>query len=460
MTDKNDKTNQAKTTAAPTPEPARVPSKTKRAVSPVLLTVLAAAAVGGGVIWYLSTNQNNLSQQYAAQLRVVVEQSQKNEQIANQALSLVQNQTQQIQRLNQELDKTREQLADISVAVQTISDSGSDFILLNDIEQLVVLAQQQLLIGGNLANAIVSLETAQARLAKANRQSLSMLMQTINGDLDRLRAAQVIDVATLTAQLERLAELLNKAPLYVPDTKNSSINGDQAEAPETDIPEPAQKSEPSTDMAEPWWQRTLDGAVDLTQKGWQTIRQDLGQFVSIRRVDDTAALLMSPEQTERFRDNLNLRMTMAQLALMTKQSKVWQAEMAFVVNALERRFDPSLAVTQRALALAAQLADTNIDAKLPSIDNTLAAIENLKQSDQDNLEGAVEPAKPAVQAETQVPVQIEPESLPAEPEPQETPTDEIQTATDAAEPIVHGDQKSEANNAATQARLMTQQQVG
>ena len=81
-------------------------------------------------------------------------------------------------------------------------------VLLNDIDHLVTIAQQQLLLGGNVANAIVSLETAQARLARANRPTLASLQQTINGDLDRLRASSTTDVASLSRQLEQLADQL------------------------------------------------------------------------------------------------------------------------------------------------------------------------------------------------------------------------------------------------------------
>lgn len=366
------------------------PKKNKSRAGPLLVTALVAALLGaGGAIWYVQNNHNNLLEQYEAKLGRIADQSNKNQQTSSNALTKVQNQAQQIQQLSQDLSKSQAQLADISLALQTITDSGSDLILLNDVEQLVILAQQQLMIGGNIANAIVSLETAQSRLAHANRQNLASLMQTLNGDLDRLRAVQVVDVATIAAQLDRLKELLDQAPLYVPDNKNSTINGQVSseDTPPVAAPEVVEKEVHSTanSTEEPWWQRTLDQTIDLSKKGWQTISQDLGQFVSVRRIDDKAALLMSSDQADRLRESLQLRVTMAQLALMTKQTKVWDAEMAYIISAIEQRFDPSVALTQRALSLATKLSDTAIDTPLPSLDNSLAAIEGLKQADQQPL---------------------------------------------------------------------------
>lgn len=393
MKDKNDNTPQADQATVKKTDPAKTtsPSKpSKNSTGPLVLTIIAAAVIVGGAMWYIQKNQKDLGTQYDAQFQALLQQTKQNEQLAKEASGTARNQEQQIQRLSKSLSHLTEQLNDVSVAVQTMTASGSDIILLNDIEQLITLAQQQLMIGGNLANAIVSLETAQARLAHANRPSLATLVQTINGDLDRLRTVQVADVSVVTAQLNRLKELLNQAPLYVPDNKNSSINGEQASEPEAvaNTPEVASGVTKAVDPNAPWWQRTLDQASDLTQKGWETISQDLGQFVSIRRVDDSAALLMSADQADRFRDNLSLRVTMAQLALMTKQTEVWQTELAHIITAVEQRFDPSLALTQRTLALATKLADTDIDVKLPSLDNSLAAIESLKQADQNKLEDA------------------------------------------------------------------------
>lgn len=393
MKDKNDNTPPADQATVKKTDPAKTtsPSKpSKNSTGPLVLTIIAAAVIVGGAMWYIQKNQKDLGTQYDAQFQALLQQTKQNEQLAKEASGTARNQEQQIQRLSKSLSHLTEQLNDVSVAVQTMTASGSDIILLNDIEQLITLAQQQLMIGGNLANAIVSLETAQARLAHANRPSLATLVQTINGDLDRLRTVQVADVSVVTAQLNRLKELLNQAPLYVPDNKNSSINGEQASEPEAvaNTPEVASDVTKAVDPNAPWWQRTLDQASDLTQKGWETISQDLGQFVSIRRVDDSAALLMSADQADRFRDNLSLRVTMAQLALMTKQTEVWQTELAHIITAVEQRFDPSLALTQRTLALATKLADTDIDVKLPSLDNSLAAIESLKQADQNKLEDA------------------------------------------------------------------------
>src|SRR5690606_35859585 len=94
------------------------------------------------------------------------------------------------------------------------------------------------------------------------------------------------------------------------------------------------------DPAGPWWKKAVHNANQWSRTAWNSIRQDLGQFITVRRVDDLTALLMSPEQATRFRETLRLRIMTDQLALMMRQDKVWDAETAVLVKALETRFDP------------------------------------------------------------------------------------------------------------------------
>src|SRR3546814_16278343 len=69
----------------------------------------------------------------------------------------------------------------------------------------------------------------------------------------------------------------------------------------------------------PWWQQGLETARQWSGSAWQALRQDLGQFITVRRVDDATALLMSPDPAKRFRETFRLRRLTSQLALMMPQ---------------------------------------------------------------------------------------------------------------------------------------------
>ncbi|TAM86696.1 MAG: hypothetical protein EPN41_09370, partial [Candidimonas sp.] len=111
---------------------------------------------------------------------------------------------------------------------------------------------------------------------------------------------------------------------------------------------------------------------------WSSTRDELARLVSVRRVSDPEALLMSPDQAVQLRENLHLRVMTAQLALMMRQQAVWQSETRTLEQALRTRYDTNDPLTREALELAAGLARTVVDVKPPSVRNSLAAITALR----------------------------------------------------------------------------------
>src|SRR3546814_11095117 len=116
---------------------------------------------------------------------------------AKQALALTQEQSGQISALESSLRQFQGQVDGLDQAFQTLTDRGSDLVLINDVDHLVTIAQQQLQLGGNVANAVISLETAQAQLARAHMPRLASLPQTLNDNFDRLPAALTVCYSAL-----------------------------------------------------------------------------------------------------------------------------------------------------------------------------------------------------------------------------------------------------------------------
>ncbi|MBV6303259.1 uroporphyrinogen-III C-methyltransferase [Candidimonas humi] len=346
----------------------------------VALAIVIIVAIGlGAGLWY----QQRVFKRVGAQLESRVADassiaSQAREQ-AQQAVSLAQTQTRQLEALQASLDQTQARYQSLEQAFQTLTDSGSELTLINDVDHLVNIAHQQLALGGNVANAIVALETAQAQLARANRPNLASLQQTINGDLDRLRTVATTDVPMLSHQLDTLESLIATAPLLVPDAAAPGLpaadaqpqGGSSAGAADTTSGEPA---------ADVWWRRAADSVYTWSSRAWASLRHDLGQFISVRRAADPAALLMSPDQATQLRQNLRLRAMTAQLALLMRQPGVWKTETRALEQALATRYDGQADQTRQALKIARGLADTAIDVKLPTVDNSLQALQTLRDA--------------------------------------------------------------------------------
>lgn len=383
----------------------------KSGAGPAYALTAVVVALAAAALWYQNSSIQQYKDELQGQLAANISATQQANQRAEQALAQLQRQSDKLNALEQSYRDSTEQFQDLSQAFQTMTDSGSDLILLNDIDHLATIAQQQLLLGGNVANAIVSLEAAQAQLARANRVRLAPLQQTLNGDLDRLRAAATVDVASLSRQLDTLSRYVSEAPLLVPDdvaggASTQALNLQPEQQPSAELPADAS-----------WWARTWNAVEQWSAEAWRSVTHDLGQFVSVRRVDDAAALLMSPDQAARLRENLRLRIMTAQLAMMMNQSSVWQTELDAVITALEKRFDLQSNEVQQALRLTRQLQDARIGARLPTVNNTLAAIESLRQAEASRAQDK-QPAVPSTDAPAQEP---ESESSPGEQPAQEPP---------------------------------------
>lgn len=355
-------------------ESTTTPEQRKSGAGPAYALTAVVVVLAAAGLWYQNSLLEKHKAELQAQLAANINTTEQARQTAQQALALAQRQSDKLAQLEKSFNDSTEQFHDLSQAFQTMTDSGSELVLLNDIDHLATIAQQQLMLGGNVANAIVSLEAAQAQLARANRVGLASLQQTLNGDLERLRAAATVDVASLSRQLDTLSRYVSEAPLLVPDDVAGGAN--------TEALDLSSESVASAELPAdaPWWERSWNTVQQWGSSAWRSVSHDLGQFVSIRRVDDAAALLMSPDQAARLRENLRLRIMAAQLAMMMNQSAVWQTELNAVATALEKRFDTQSNQVQQALRLTRQLQDTRIGARLPTVNNTLAAIESLRQA--------------------------------------------------------------------------------
>ncbi len=352
---------------------AQAGSERSRSRGPVLAVVLLVllALVLAGALYYQNRQYRamraDLQQQHAQSVQLVQETRAQ----AGQALALIQEQAARLDELKGALDATSAQLQELDQALQMMTDSGSDLLLLNDIDHLVTIAQQQLALGGNVANAIISLEAAQAQLARANRPGLAALQQSINGDLDRLRAVATIDMTALSARVDRLSDLVGTAPLLVPDAAAQHPVDQPAASPAAQASS-AHRTPAAT--APEGWRAAADEAWQWARDAAGLVSQDLRSLFDVRRVDDAAALLMSPDQALRFREVLKQRAVTAQLALMMRQSRIWRAELDQLSQAIGQRYDMRAESSREALRIARELRDTPIEVALPTVANSLSAI--------------------------------------------------------------------------------------
>ncbi len=374
-------------------------------VTLMLVFLLLAVVIGVGA-WFSQKRFDSAGREVATQVQGFTAQLIETKREAKLALSLVESQAKLIVELQRSLAESKSQFEVLEEAWATFNKGMEDSMLANDIDRLVTLASQQLRLASNVNNAVMALETALSTLVRADRPRFAAVQRAISADLDRLRSVPLVDVSALSVRLETLATLLVRAPLLVPDAavpkvaaisvaapQVSAVQSEAAQAgvaPTAALPVEATQSgasatvspEATTDQA--WWGLAWRKAVVWSKAVAVFAAKELASVVSIQRVTDASALLMSPEQGSQLRANLRTRVLTAQMALLMHQPSVWRAELSSIEASVVARYDPKAVDTVAALRLVRELATVPVTAALPDMSDSIAALEAVRLQEPNN----------------------------------------------------------------------------
>ncbi|CAB3886602.1 hypothetical protein LMG26858_03512 [Achromobacter anxifer] len=387
MTDKTPATDPVVPSTAPgASAPASAPADSVKArpakrgsgpLVPALIIVILLAAGLGYALWMQRTQFVSAGREVATRLDALNAEVAQARKDSREALALAQAQAGRLGELEDTVRETQSQYNALQLAWQNFNDSASDELLANDVERLLTIANQQLRLAGNVSNAIVALETAQSRLARADRPRFSSLQQAINGDLDRLRAVSTVDIPAQSARIDRLVALIGKAPLLVPDAAAPGVAPAGESAPAA-APAPTVDPLAGLPADAPWWQRWRAEMASWPGRAGSALAHELGGLITIQRVDEPAALLLSPDQADQVRGTLRQRLLTAQLAMLMRQPAVWKSELDNVGVTLAKYFDNRSPDTVAAQTLARELAQTDIAVRMPEVADSLNAVAALR----------------------------------------------------------------------------------
>lgn len=358
----------------------------------VLLLLVILLATGA---WHLQKRYDNVGREVATQIQLFNNQVSEARAQAKQAITLADAHAVRIAQLESSLRETQNQYSLLEQAWESFNKGMEDSMLASDLERLLSLASQQLRLSGSVNNAIMALEAALSTLVRADRPKFSAVQRAISTDLDRLRAAPVIDVAAISARLDSLNSLITRAPLLVPDLKANSVQDLNAVARNATANEQAASSGTQTapviqsaganDQSLSWWEsawiRSSDWVLQSSKKLMTSLGRELSGVISIQRVNDASALLMSPEQGAQMRANLRSRVLTAQMALLMHQPAIWRSELAAIESSLNTRFDPKAVDTIAALGVVRELAAASVSVAVPDIVDSIAALEAVRVSE-------------------------------------------------------------------------------
>ena len=313
----------------------------------VLLLALAALALAGWQ-WFDSRRSFGLLEyEVAKRLGQVDALSRDTRALAAQSRDTMGDAAARLGQLEARMFETQNQRLALESLYRDLSRSRDEWTLA-EVEQVLLIANQQLQLAGNVKAALIALETADARLARMDRPQLIALRRVINQDMERLQAAPYVDIVGMALRLDNVMSQVDTLSLAM----------DQRPA----RPNP----EPESPGAGFW------------QQIWREAKRDLRDLIRIQNVEKPDVPLLSPDQAFFLRENLKFRLLGARLALLAHDEGSFKADLQAASGWLTHYYDSADKTVAAAQSTLKQLIQSDIGSHMPDISASLDAARNFK----------------------------------------------------------------------------------
>jgi uroporphyrin-3 C-methyltransferase len=258
----------------------------------------------------------------------------------------------------------RTQLEELMTSLSRSRDEN----LLVDVEAAIRVAGQQTAITGSAEPLVAALKQSEERLARYNQPRLEGVRRAIARDLDRVRAASVADISTLTIKLDEAIRMVDELAL-----PGSALSRSEAGRSSSSASPGARGTTPAVAASAPspgWGSNLQETATRVLGRAWDEVRS----LVRVTRIDHPDAVLLAPEQAFFVKENLKLRLLNARLALLSRQFDTAQSDLQIAQASLDRYFDRASKRTALVGDLVRQVASQAKQGGVPRPDETLAAV--------------------------------------------------------------------------------------
>lgn len=319
-------------------------------ISRVTLTQLTLAVLVAVFVWqWLDAHyQLDQTQETVARRLSEVEAANKaNQLLVAQNQELVRELGGKLSLVESRYAETQNQRAALEALYQEMS-SSRDQTALAEVEQMLLIAGQQLQLSANVKAALIAMQQAESRL---QRPAFASLRKRIGQDIDKLRALPSIDVPAINLRLDGVISAVDNLVL----AQDTRVQQQQTAA--------------VADPKEGTWKRF-----------WRELWQETKHLVLIENTEREEMPLLSPTQAFFLRENLKLRLLSARMALLTRDEVSFRRDLKTAQDWLKRYFDTRSENSAQALAALQKLAASNIVIEMPDISGSLEAVRNYRVS--------------------------------------------------------------------------------
>lgn len=256
--------------------------------------------------------------------------------------------------LEQKLAESRDQ----QEVLQTLYDQlaeNREATAVAEVEQLLTIANQQLQLAGNVKAALLALQAADKRLLPLDLPRATQLRETLSIEIENLRKLPQVDVISISAQLESLADLCSTLPLI--SERQPTLNVNATIKNETQL-----------------------AHLNAFQKFGFSVWDDIKNLVTVERIDNPEPPLLSADHAFYLRENLKLRLLTARIALLQHDEATYRADLKTVNLWLNQYFDTKHPNSIKAFNILKKISAKDISIELPELTESLSAVNRYKLS--------------------------------------------------------------------------------
>jgi len=323
------------------------------ALARISLTQMTLAVLVVIFLWQWFDGQRaigDMQQQLAKKIAEMDGASKANQVLLTQSQGEVRELSVKVATLEARYAETQNQRAALEALYNDLSVSR-DETALAEVEQMLLIAGQQLQLSANIKAALIAMQSADARLQRMDRPAFNGLRKAIGQDMDKLRALPSVDITGINLQLDNLIGAVDELPLVYQQRVAKKEDAVQAATPKD----------------ETTWQKLL-----------REIWQDVKQLVRIEDTGKAEIPLLPPNQEFFLRENLKLRLLSARLALLSRDEDGFRQELKTSQLWAARYFDGKSNEVMRMLAGLKKVAASPVSIELPDVSPSQQAVRNYR----------------------------------------------------------------------------------
>lgn len=347
---------------APAPRPATAPAAPRGSSAIAwlaLLLVLVLAAGGGWYVWEQQRVDGAMAQRLEKVEAIAGRDEASLDELAsrwqgrlnatvtefNSGIGEVAGET---SRLGQSIGALQAQLQEQRGELDRYSANDRKTWLLAEVEYLLRLANQRLIMAGDVAAAQALLGSADNILLELDDASLHGVRAAVAADLAAVRAVPTVDVEGIYLRLAALVEQADKLRIF-------------------QLPEREERLSP--EAATDWRARL--------RQGYEAALAKLSDYIIIRRRDVPMQALMDPQWEGLVRQNLRMLLEQAQVALLSGNQTLYQESLRRAQHWLGEFFESDEAAARAMSGEVGQLVDLTVAVTVPDVARSLGALDEV-----------------------------------------------------------------------------------